>query len=106
MQSAWAPRAELRGVFSGRGVESARPSSLPTADDPIVVFLIAAKRATEVLPAEDNDMIQAIPADRTDGPWDVTIVKSGQLHLLRLIKPRSSRLLMFSILFMGVNSRS
>ena len=43
-----------------------------------------------MLLAEDNDMIQAISADRTDEPLSVSIVKSGQLHLYRSIGRKPS----------------
>ena len=41
--------------------------------DLIVVSLIAAEQVTKMLLAEDNDMIQAISADRTDEPLRVSV---------------------------------
>ena len=40
----------------------------------IVVSLLAAEQVTKMLLTEDNDMIQAISPDRTDGPFDVSIL--------------------------------
>ena len=55
---------------------------------------------------EDDDVIKAISADGSDQPFRESIMKSGQLHLFRLIERRPSRSLMSSISFTGVSSRS
>ena len=57
------------GLLCARCVEPALPSSTPSVDNPIIVFLIAAGQVTKMPLAEDKDMIQAISADRTNEPF-------------------------------------
>ena len=59
-----------------------------------------------MLLTEDNDMIQAISADKADEPFGVSIVKSSQLHLYCVIGHKPSWLRMRFIPCTGASSRS
>ena len=56
--------------------------------------------------AENDDVIQALAADRPDQPFGNAVVKSSQLHSYRLIRRKPSWLRMSFIHSTGASSGS
>jgi hypothetical protein len=61
---------------------------------------------TEMSLAEHNNVVKALPSDRTDQPFGISVVKSGQLHSYRLIGRKPSWLRMSFTPSTGASSSS
>ena len=60
----------------------------------VVIFHVRQQYMTEVSLAEHNNVVKALPSDRTDQPFGISVVTSGQLHSYRLIRRKPSWLRM------------
>ena len=62
--------------------------------DSVVVTGVRFQNAAQMHLAQDIDVVQTLPADRSDQPFSKAVVKSSQLHSYRLIgrKPSWSRM--------------
>jgi hypothetical protein len=81
---------------SGRRAESARPSSARSAYDSRCNIVAKNEQMTKMLLAKDDDVIEAVPPDRSEQPLRESIIKRSQLRLFRLIERGPSRSLMFA----------
>ena len=71
----------------------------------VVVRNIFAHRPTQRAIAKENDLRQALIFDRSYPSLSVSILKSSQLHRIRLKKRNRSESLTFSTLCTGKSSR-
>jgi len=60
----------------------------------VVIFHVRQQYMTEVSLAEHNNVVKALPSDRTDQPFGISVVKSSQLHSYCLIGRKPSWLRM------------
>jgi hypothetical protein len=71
----------------------------------VVICDVSATDSTKVILAEHDDMIETLPADRTNQPFDGSIAKGSQLHPVRSMGRKLSGSPMCFTPFAGKSSR-